>query len=198
MITQQQLEVYLGRRLTAKESNNYEEYINITLQRLGDLLCIDLLDDSTIRLFISRVGYREVIVGPFTAVATVKVDGIEVTDYIVKQNNYRNAAWNNIIMFPTRFETSSEVEVTATWGFGDEDNPYPDDLGMLLAKLFTVSTGVNSLRDTSIQKKEIEDVKLTYATNGKSEMDTIATDYAATITKYGSCGSYLLHGGDCA
>lgn len=175
------LEALLGRTLTTTEDANLELYLNIASESLDNLLCLNLLDDSTVRVFDARDGYSTVFMDIFTEVQTVKLNGNTTTDYSVRQWSKRNATWYNSIVFEHKLCDDDEVEVTATWGF----ETMPNDLQMLLAQLFSLISKKNKF-DNTVESKQVEDFRISLNTDADLD-EEFYSQYGSTISKYSLC-----------
>jgi len=189
MIKQEELVKLLGRDLSPTEIANYDLYLNNAVERLEDLLCIQLCGDEDDRVYETRSGYRTVYVDPFTDIDSVTVDGEEVDsdNYVIKQNNRFFGSWYNIIEFSKK-QRCEKITVSANWGF----KPLPIDLATLLAKLFAQGS-VEQKVDNTVKTKEIEDFKVTYKDGATFEEFTLAN--SGTIAKYAQCDTGTIRQG---
>ena len=188
LLDQTQVAALLGRPLTATESTNFNQYIEIAEKRLSNLLCFSLTPSETpeARVYDTRDGYRTAYVDPFTSVTAVKTgDTVRTGDWIKKQNDSYQGDWYNVIEFDERLH-GERIEVTATWGFTE----LPADLGPLLAGLFGLNE--KALSSQGVKRKEIEDYRVEY--DGTSDMDNLLDSQAGTIAKYAQCERAVQHG----
>ncbi len=198
MMTQEELEALLGRTLTAREVDNLDLYLNIALENLEELLCLSLDEQNSSgdepefeeRTFKTREGYSTLFTGMFTEIESVTVDGNETTDYTPYFFDNPNKDYFNSIVFDTAFNRKVTVVINAAWGFLE----LPDDLQLLLAQLFAITSKKYSTG--SVKSKKVEDFSITYgdATDGQ----VFADQNALTIQKYSLCNVvYVLHGDVC-
>lgn len=194
-----QMAKLLGRPLTTREEENFDEYLDIAEEMLEDTLCYspfatgDSSDEGETRYFNTRDGYSTVFTGAFTDVSSVVVDGEAVTTYKPFLWDTRNSDWYNSIIFDDKFTEDTEIEVTAAWGFEN----IPLDLQRLLSQYFAlVSSGAKVVN--SIQSKKVEDFSITYANADQPKVEAIANQYASTINKYSICNiGNVKHGKVC-
>src|SRR5215217_2150788 len=108
MLNQAQLEVILGRPLTAREVTNISSYLKTAQENLETLLCSPLDTETETRFFNTRIGYRTVFTDIFTEVESVKVNGVTVdpSQYYVAQFDKRNSPLYSSIVFKNRNYTS--------------------------------------------------------------------------------------------
>jgi len=189
MLTEAQLAKLLNRSLTSAESANFDLYLKIAVQRLQELLCVDLCRKDGERTYESRSGYRTVYVDPFTELNSVTIDGDEVDegDYTIKQNDSLNGSWYNAIEFDTR-RSGQKIVVDADWGF----NPLPTDLQLLLAQLFNQGS-VEQTADNTVKSKKIEDFTVTYKDG--ATYDEFITANSSTINRYSQCHQGIIRHG---
>ena len=195
MLTKEQLEQLLGRSLSSSEETNRVLYLNIALERLAGLFCVHIGDNTeSTRIYMGREGYSTIYIDPFTAVNTVTIDGEEqeTTSY---QWDTRNADWFNILKFDHQLE-AEEIEVTATFGYGD---PLPFDLQVLLARTFATLSQENTT-DLRVQSKQNEDYRVTYGSqrdgDSPSVWASLLEENKSTIQKYSQCGIGTIDHGD--
>lgn len=190
MLTKEQAVKLLNRSLTESETSNFKLYLEIAVQRLEELLCMDLSSDAGARTYETRKNYRTVYVDPFTEVTSITLDGDEVDadDYTIKQNDKLNASWYNIIEFD-RARSGGKIVVDADWGFGK----CPSDLQLLLARLFA-QYSLEQTQESNVKSKKIEDFTVTYK-DSASSFDDLVSNNRAVIDKYGLCNQgYIRHG----
>lgn len=189
MLTKETIIKYLGRSLTPTEDTNFDIYLGLAVEQLYQLLCMDVTyEASATRTFDGRLGYKLLYIDPLTAPTSVKVDGETITSehYTLRQWDNRNASWFNTIEFDC--EMTGDVEITGNWGF----QTLPDDLSLLLARLFTVSSG--SSADRKVKSKKIEDFTVTYEGSDSKEAD----ENSRIVYKYSNCRTGdIRHGRIC-
>jgi len=192
LLTKQEVAKLLGRALSTKEDAAFEEYIDIAGIELEEILDIRLDETTGERVYPGREDYRTLFIDPFTAVTSVEVDdeAVAADDYRIAQNDRRSAAWYNSIVFDDPMGRK-DVTVLATWGFGDN---LPNDLKLLIARMFAVVGNANVSGQDKVRSKSIEDFSVTYDTS-KTSRDQFMTDNARTIAKYQRPQSDVLHGG---
>lgn len=186
MISKELTEKLLNRSLTTAETNNFKTYLKIAIQRLEELLCMDLSSDEPVRTYETRLGYRTVYVDPFTDLNSVKINDETVEGYTIKQNERFNGSWYNIIEFE-RKRTGENIVVDASWGF----DSCPSDLQLVLAKLFDQGS-VEQTADNSVKSKKIEDFSVTYKDSATYDEFVLANK--AIIDKYAQCEKAIRHG----
>lgn len=189
MLTQAETVKLLNRSLSTSEVTNFKTYLKIAKLRLEDLLCMNLYEDSEIRSFETREGYRTIFTDPFTGTPVVRVDGVLKTadEYSVRQFDNLNGEWFNSIVFKKHLLREAEVvSVEADWGF---DTCAPADLKLLLAKLFDFNSQVDS---GNIKSKKIEDYSVTYTDD--SAFDGFIKSNQAIIDKYSICTNTIRQG----
>lgn len=193
-MSQETISALLGRPLTDVEIANFNLYLNISNQALGDLLCMDLCSKEDPRTFDAREGYSTVFTDIFTDIQEVKLNGTVTTDYSVRQWDKRSGSWYNSLVFSNRLDEGDEVEVSASWGF----TKIPVDLQLLIARLFDLITRENNL-DREINSKKVEDFTITYNHSSITMSDTLREsllkDNASVISRYSLCNMpYVKHG----
>ena len=193
-MTESQVSALLGRSLSSYETTNFDLYLEIARQTLEGLICstitgiVDSADLDTI-VYDSRKGYSTVFTDVFTEVYEVKVDGVVTTDYEIRQWDKRDATWYNSIVFPYKFTTTQEIEVSANWGF----DTIPSDLQMVYAGLFDLVTK-KSKQDPTIQSKKVEDFSINLQDADLDE--AFYNKYSSTLAKYSICNvGHLRHEG---
>jgi hypothetical protein len=187
MLKKEKLALLLNRSLTTAETDNYDLYLKIAIEKLESLLCFTVCGDQGERTFESRTGYRTLYVDPFTDITSVTIDGNETEDYVKKQNDKFNGSWYNVIEFD-RKQTGKNVVVDADWGF----NPLPSDLQLLLARLFDQGS-IEQTSDGQVKSKKIEDFSVTY--KDSATYDEFVMSNASVIDKYAQCSQgYIRHG----
>ena len=153
---------------------------------LEELLCLDLSTDTEERTFTPREGMRTVFTGIFTNVNSVKVNGVEVTNYYKAFFDKRNGQFFNSIVFDCA--PNCEVVVDADWGF----NTLPADLKRLLANADKLISQSYTVKD--IKSKQVEHFRVTYG--DLSDDEVFLKQNAVTINKYSMCNiPYVLSGG---
>lgn len=194
MLDEAQMAALLGRSLTATETANFEQYLNIATEHLEELLCCEISKvaedaEPSERTFGSRDGYRSVWVDPFSSLTSVTIDGtvIDTNAYTKKQNDNFNGSWFNLIEFARR-RCGENIVVSAVWGFAT----VPADLEMLLAQLFN-QISIDQKTDGQVKSKKIEDFSVTY--KDSASMQDLLAGSSATIEKYSQCNrGYVRHG----
>ena len=188
-MTQSEVEKLLGRDLSADESSNFDLYIEIGLARLGSLLCVHIGDDTeATRTYFGREGYSILYVDPFTALNKVEVDGNEV-DVKTQQWDDPNGTWKNALIL----EMGNEIDVTATFGYGDDP-----EFQLLLARAFDLIS-TERTTDTRVSQKRNEDYQVTYGRSGEAPQtvwEAFKHENASTLAKYSQCGIGQLQSGD--
>lgn len=181
-MTQAKLEALLGRPLTTIEAENLDLYLEIAKDRLSELLCTSLSCTAGTRDFETRENYSTVFTDVFTEVFSVKIDDTEVDPdtYTKMQFDNRNGDWFNSIVFKTPAHCNRVVTIDAAWGF----DKYPADLGLVLAKLFAVTSTVSN---AGIKSKKIEDFTVTFKDDAISPQDQFLLDNSLIINKYSQC-----------
>lgn len=187
MLSKDQLSKLLNRSLTDAEDSNFELYLKIATERLEQLLCMSICKEAGERTYITRYGYRTVYIDPFIEIETITIDGEEVEDYVVKQNNRFNGSWYNIIEFDDK-RTGENIVVEADWGF----NSCPVDLQLILAQLFNQGS-LEQTADTTVQSKKIEDFTVTYKDN--ATFDELILTNRGVIDKYSQCDQGAIRHG---
>lgn len=187
-MSEENISELLNRTLTSNEVKNFELYLKTAVERLEQLLCCKLCDDSGERIYQSQDGFRELYVDPFTDIDSVKIDDKEVEGYTVKQNEYFYGGWFNIIEFDEPM-TGKRVTVDASWGF----NCFPGDLQILIAKLFA-QVSREPTDDNQVKSKKIVDFTVTYKDNPTYNEFVLANQ--STINKYSRCNVGGIASGD--
>lgn len=168
----------LGRPLTDVEDTNFSLYLNIARERLEDITCLNLTEDTDDRVYDVRNGYSTVFTDLFTQVNSVEVNGSELTetDYSVRQWDKRNARWYNSIVLENCVD--GEVTINADWGICSPE------LQFLLAKLFSLVGDMNN-SEGNVKSKKVEDFSITF--NENSVYQQFLIDNEATISKFSIC-----------
>lgn len=195
-MNQEQIEAILGRSLSTRESNNFDWYLDIAIERLSSLLCIQWPTDDSgavneTRVYAPRNGYTILYVDPFTELDTVTIDG-EEQEVTKQQWDRRSGTWYNALIFAEAM-TDKEVSVTATFGYGE----LPGDLQLLLAQIFQLISN-ELVNDARIASKRNEDFTVSYRT-GENDVttawDSLKKTYSSIIGKYSQCGiGQIQHG----
>lgn len=192
-MTQEEMSALLGRSLTPTEDTNFETYLDIAELALEDLICTPVESVTETRVFDTRKGYSTAFVDIFNEVETVKLNGEEVdeADYSLRQWDKRNGSWYNSFVFDHKLTCDEdEIEVTANWGFGSEedsgdDSDLPVDLQNVLAGLFAQITRKNKF-DATVQSKQVEDFRITFNTDADLDIEFYQT-YGNALKKYSLC-----------
>lgn len=179
-MTKANLEAFLGRSLSSVEDTNIKLYTSMAYNMLSRILCTTVCNKTEARYFDARDGYHTLFTDIFSDINSITIDGVEVTDYIVKQNDRRGTDWYNSIVFTDEMVKDSEILVDANWGF----NEVPLELQDLTAKLFGLVSSRNTT-DSRITTKKIEDFSVSY--RDITPDDQLLTDYAQVISKYSQC-----------
>ncbi len=190
---QAQLEVLLGRSLTATEVTNLKTYLKITEEQLEDLTGSKFENVTESRTF-NGVDNEILKTEPFTEINSISVDGdeLDAEDYKVQQDDDRNADWFNMIVFDNQSCRDNDIVVDASWGF----DCYPRDLQLLQAKLFDLNTKLQT-SNSKITSKQIEDFRITL--KDTTEWDQFKLDNAAVIAKYSvESNGGIRHGRVCS
>lgn len=192
MLTKTQLESLLGRSLSGSEDTNLELYLNIAEERLANLFCVHIGDNTEkTRIYYGREGYTTLYVDPFTALTSVTIDG-EAQTTTSYQWDDRNADWFNVLEFSQALE-DEEIEVTATFGYGAT---LPFDLQLLLARMFALTAKENTT-DLRVDSKQNEDYRVSYGSgDAKTVLDALIAENRTTIQKYSQCGIGTIDHGD--
>lgn len=185
------LEAFLGRPLTSVEDTNIKLYTSMAYNMLARLLCSTICSSTEARYFDARAGYRTLFTDIFSSINSITVDGVEVTDYVMKQNDNRNGDWFNSIVFTDKM-VNSEILIDANWGF----DKVPTELQDLTAKLFNLVSARN-ITDSRITTKKIEDFSVSY--RDITPDDQLLADYSQVISKYSQCQltGEVRHGSIC-
>ena len=196
----QDVEKLLGRSLSEKELQGFEEYLDIAHDELEELLNFQFeFPDSTeseepasVRTFEPNNGFRSLYVDPFigTPVVMIDEDIVDIDDYHLLQNDRRNSAWFNTIVFDHTMHCRKPIEVTATWGFG---HTLPNDFQLLIARTFVLVASAAVSGKDRVRSKSIEDFSVTYDTKyGVKEQ--FLSDNARIIAKYRLPKGDISHG----
>lgn len=189
MLDQEILEQLLNRPLTTAEVSNLELYLEITTEKLSDLLCMNLSTATEERTYDVRSGYRTIFTDPFSGTPVVSANGevLAVDKYSKRLFDNLNGTWFNSIVFKT-FLPRDTTEISVTADFGFPSGVLPKDLQMLYATLFgTLEESSKTVSTERISSKQIEDYRVTYATDTLTT-DTILLKNASVINKYSLCG----------
>lgn len=182
-MTQAELVKYLGRSLTPLEVTNLTMYLEIALEHLEALTCLNLKTETTERIYDVRKGYQTVFTDLFKTITNVEIDGNVITDYKTYQWDRRNATWFNSIVLKT---SADEIAITADWGMPSVE------LSMLQAKLFGLIGDMNNSKGL-VKSKQVEDFRVTFSDN--SEYDQFVYDNQALISRYSICNiGEIKHG----
>lgn len=73
-------------------------------------------------------------------------------------------------------------------------DPLPNDLALVLARLFDGITKENNSVTGNIKSKRVEDFQITYREDSNDVYSEIVNANSATIGKYSECGSGIRHG----
>lgn len=173
----------LGRPLTQVEDTNYSLYLKIAQERLEDLTCLNLEDETADRIFDVREGYTTVFTDPFTAINSVEINGNAFTDYTPMQWDRRNARWYNSIVLKT---CAKEIKINADWGLCSPE------LQLLTARLFSL-LGSEKAGNGNIKSKKVEDFTISF--NDNSVYEQFLVDNQPLIAKYSLCNiGNIQHG----
>lgn len=195
-MNQEQVEKVLGRTLSTTESNNFDLYIDIAIERLEKLFCIQWGDnEEETRVYSGRCGYKTLYIDPFTVLDTVTIDGDEFTPR-KQQWDRRTGDWYNVLVFDEidDMEDNGEaldVSVTATFGYGAT---LPSDLQLLLGRTFDLIT-LEQKTNPRVQSKRNEDYQVTYGSI-VSEWESLKVANKSTIQKYSQCGLGQIQSGE--
>lgn len=182
-MTQANLEAYLGRSLSALEVTNLTLYLELSQERLEDLLCINLTTATEDRTFGVRNGYQTVFTDLYTKVNSVTVGGNVITDYETRQWDRRNASWYNSIILDTY---ENEVTINADWGCPSKE------LQQLQARLFSLISTSN-VSGGNVKRKSVEDFTIEFSET--PVYNQFLTDNRALIDKFSLCSiGNIQHG----
>lgn len=135
LITKEEIADLLGAPLSAAQLAGVDGYLELATAQLASILGYQLEDPITEeRTFYGRAGSRSLIVGPFTEIDSVSLNGSPI-EYRVGRSN-KPFTYEVV----TRVEQceGDEITVMATWGFTET----PSSLKLLLANAFAaVSAG---------------------------------------------------------
>lgn len=192
MLTEQELTTLLNRPLTSIEVTNLELYLEITLERIAQLLCINFTKETATRTYDVRIGYRTVNTDVFTGTPVVSVNGVvqDAATYSVRQFDNQNGTWFNSIVFKRHLpRTADSITVLADWGF----DTLPADLRMFVASMFAQVSATDSSASPAVKSKKIEDFTVTFA--DAPAYDTFILSNAPVIRKYSMCSlGEIRHG----
>lgn len=178
LLSKQTVAALLGRPLTTVEDTNFDLYLEIAKNNVSDILCIDICKDSGERVFERRQEFATVFTGIFSNVNSVKVDGVEVVDFLPYFFNKRTGDFYNSIVFDN-LPRGTEITVDADWGF----NTLPIDIKRMISQAFAVVSSSYQTKD--VRSKQIEDFRTTYGELTSDEV--FASSNARTIQKYSLC-----------
>jgi len=194
---QEELEAFLGRSLTQREVTNMTIYLDIARQSLEELVCMEISCESVEepRIVSTRVGYSTVFTDVFTDVDSVTINGEEVdsSKYYKAFFDSRNGKFFNSIVFNEAFYDSDGITITATWGF----QGLPNDLGMLMARLFSNVSKKYSVGSGNVKSKRVRNFQVTYGdlTDDQAFIDA----NSRTIQKYNMCNiGFIRSGSTCS
>lgn len=196
-MTKEEISALLGRPLTSIENTNFDTYLEIAKENLGELLCISLDvnpdgsgdAEESAQTFDVREGYSTVFTGIFTELMEVKLDGNVITDYYTAFWDKRSNAYYNSIVLNASGNT---VEITGYWGFDE----IPSDLRLLWAQAFANVSKKYVAGGGNVKRKDVRNFNITY---GDLTVDEVfVNENRRTIGKYSLCNvGYVLHGKVC-
>lgn len=194
MLSQSQLEILLNRSLTTSETENLVSYLDIAIDKLESLLCTKLRPFTGAKKYLMRRAYKTVFTDLYSQVTGITVDGVAVTDYEKRWFDDLNSDLYNSVVLETRNRTGKVLEITGVFGFTEESGDYPElpeDLALILAKLFAL---VSNKSNSRVQSKQVEDFRISY--KDITLDDQFIEDYALVLTKYSQCNAIqVLSGG---
>lgn len=186
-MTEQQVSALLGRPLSSIETTNFNTYIALAKEYVGDMICSCLYSEIDEKSFVPRRGYTTLPVPVFTEIYSVKINDEEVTNYHTRQGSSLNGSWFNSLVFDSLLDCET-VTIEADWGF----TTIPLDLQKMIAEEFSLVSG--TLGEDLIQSKRVEDFSITLKDETKQQ--AFADKYRATIAKYSGCANGNVQSGD--
>lgn len=184
-MSEDEIAALLGRPLMPLEVENFTEYLKIAQERLEDLTCLNLNEETEDRVFDVREGYTTVFTDPFVAINSVKINGNAVSDYTPMQWNRRKADWYNSIVLKN-VTCADEITINADWEIASPE------LELLIARLFGLLNAESS-GNNNIKSKRVNDFQITF--NDNSVYQQFLIDNQALIDKYSLCNiGNIQHG----
>ena len=199
-MTEQDIEKLLGRDLSAMENNNFSLYLDITIERLSNLLSVNVIipevDSGTnepiveTRIYAGRNGYKTLYTDPFTDLISVSIDGNTKTVTTAQWDNPMGS-WKNVVCFDDEMD-AEQVDVTAKFGYG---NPLPSDLQLLIARGFDAILKENT-DNPRVSTKRNEDYSVSYKDSVESSWQAFTMTNKGIIQKYSQAGLGVIEHGD--
>lgn len=197
-LSKSDIERQLGRPLSETEADNLEALVALAKQRLEQALNAPIDGDGA-RTFASCERARQLYIGPFTELKSVKVndkllpDGYEV----MWSDEFRVPA--NSLRFSKPMVSDRIVKIEATWGFGAK---LPLPLLHLWAQLFDAIARMSfAARDDNgrlirdITAEKIIDYSVTYAKSSQSDLDRVLSDNMGVISAYRTPSNTIIPSG---
>ena len=197
-LSKSDIERQLGRPLSEAETNNLEDLVALAKQRLEQALNAPI-DGDGVRTFASCERARQLYVGPFTELKSVKVNDKSLTDgyEVMWSDEFRVPA--NSLRFNQPMVSDRIIKIEATWGFGAK-LPFP--LIHLWAQLFDAIARTSfAARDDNgrlirdITAEKIIDYSVTYAKSSQSDLDRVLSDNMGVISAYRTPSNTIIPSG---
>lgn len=166
----------------------YNTWEDAALADLATLLCMSQLSQSTTDLtgFVTDDGKHVILPSWYSNVTGVKStygNSLEYTiEYTQSDGLNPETRYAKTLTLTTQYLPGMSVAITGTHGF----DKLPRPLCGILTAIIQADQSMSDRTD-SITSKRIEDVSVTYATNGQTTLEHAITPYTALINQWNLC-----------
>lgn len=174
----------------------YDTWKDAALADLANMLCMDDLSQSTIDMtgIVSDDGRHVILPAWYSNVTSVKSTydtSLEYTiDYTRADGLTPETKYARTLTLDTPYLPGMAVTITGTHGF----NRLPKPLTAILTAIIQADQATVDQTDR-ITSKRIEDVSVTYATNGQTTLEHAVTPYKALLAAWKLCHANQDTGG---
>lgn len=166
----------------------YDTWKDAALADLANMLCMNDLSQSTTDLtgFVSDDGRHVILPAWYSNVTDVKSTYDTSLEYTIEYT--QSDGWTpgtkyaKTLTLTTQYLTGMPVTITGTHGFAK----LPKPLANILMAIIQADQSISDRTD-SITSKRIEDVSVTYATNGQTTLEHATTPYKALLAAWKLC-----------
>ena len=166
----------------------YMTWKDAALADLSNMICMNPLDQTTddTTATVSQDGTSIHLPSWYSEILSIKTADNTSLDYKVeygKKDGLTPAtSYTNIVTLTRAYPAGTKVTVNGTHGF----NRLPAPLAAILTAIIQADQSMAD-RSDSITSKKIEDVSVSYSTNGQTTLEHALTPYKALIDTWSLC-----------
>lgn len=166
----------------------YDTWKDAALADLANMLCMNDLSQSTIDMtgIVSDDGRHVILPAWYSNVTSVKSTYDTSLEYTIEYTQpdgwTPGTKYAKTLTLTTQYLTGMPVTITGTHGFAK----LPKPLANVLMAIIQADQSISDRTD-SITSKHIEDVSVTYATNGQTTLEHAITPYKALLDTWRLC-----------